>query len=258
MAAASPEPKPTVVVTGAGGGIGAATARLLAEAGTSLVLVGRSRGALEETVASLPAGAAVVVHSADVSSASDCRAIARTATETFGRIDGIVNSAGVSMRSPLEELSHGDLARTYEVNAIGPVQLTLSCLDGLRASASPSVVMLSSALAVVPKADQLAYGMSKAALEYATRALAHGLAQYGIRVNAIAPGPVASPIHDTLFDDLEAAYARMSATTLVGRLGNVDEVATWVTKLLDPSSAWVTGSVIRVDGGRTVWPITAA
>lgn len=247
-----------VVVTGAGSGVGAAVARLLASQEALLVLVGRRLDALERTTRSLTNSTRSIVVSTDLADDGSAADIAERAVAAFGRIDGLVNSAALSAKSNLADLSVDELIQLYRVNAIAPVAMTQACLPGLRLSDAPSVVNLSSALSVIPKLDQLAYGMSKAALEYATRALAHGLAHDRIRVNAVAPGPVETPMHDGLYENLESAYAQMASTTLAGRIGQPDEVARWVVDLLSPESSWVTGAIVRVDGGRTIWPPGAA
>jgi NAD(P)-dependent dehydrogenase (short-subunit alcohol dehydrogenase family) len=96
------------------------------------------------------------------------------------------------------------------------------------------------------------YGSTKAALEYLTRAWAYELAADGIRVNCIAPGPVDTPIHATYSDDLEATYADLARRIPLGRMGTVEDLATWVWLLVAPETAWTTGNVIHVDGGQVL------
>jgi NAD(P)-dependent dehydrogenase (short-subunit alcohol dehydrogenase family) len=102
------------------------------------------------------------------------------------------------------------------------------------------------------KPGTMLYGSSKAALEYLTRAWAYELAADGIRVNCIAPGPVDTPIHATYSDDLAATYADLARRILLGRMGNVRDVATWVWLLVAPETAWTTGNVIHADGGQVL------
>ena len=96
------------------------------------------------------------------------------------------------------------------------------------------------------------YGSTKAALEYLTRAWAYELAEDGIRVNCIAPGPVDTPIHATYSDDLESTYADLARRIPLRRMGTVDDIAAWVWFLVAPESSWTTGNVIHVDGGQVL------
>ena len=111
---------------------------------------------------------------------------------------------------------------------------------------------MSSSVGSIVKPSNLLYGMTKAAMEYFTRAAAYELADDGIRVNCIAPGPVDTPIHETWADDLEAAYADLARRIPLGRMGEPDDIAHWVWSLVAAESRWTTGNVIHVDGGQVL------
>jgi NAD(P)-dependent dehydrogenase (short-subunit alcohol dehydrogenase family) len=102
------------------------------------------------------------------------------------------------------------------------------------------------------KPGSMLYGSTKAALEYLTRAWAYELAADRIRVNAIAPGPVDTPIHATYSHDLDETYSDLARRIPLGRMGHVDDIAAWVWFLVAPESAWTTGNVIHVDGGQVL------
>jgi NAD(P)-dependent dehydrogenase (short-subunit alcohol dehydrogenase family) len=238
------------IVTGAGSGIGAAIARRLADDGLALVLVGRRAQPLEEVRASL--GEGVLAVAADVGEPSAPALIVARALETFGRIDVIVNNAAVIRTGPLASVDRAQFDHHYAVNVAGPFFLVAAALEPLRASADAVVVNISSSVGSIVKPGNMLYGSTKAALEYLTRAWAYELAADGIRVNCVAPGPVDTPIHATYSDDLEATYADLARRIPLGRMGDVEDVATWVSFLVGPASRWSTGNVIHADGGQVL------
>ena len=172
--------------------------------------------------------------------------------QRFGRLDGIVNNAAVIAVKPLETWTTREFDEHVAVNVRAPMFLIQAGLPLLRLSAAPAVVNVSSSSANMVRTNQAVYGMTKCALEYLTRSLAGELAPDGVRVNSIAPGPVATPIHETWADDLEAAYESLAGQVPLGRIAAAEEIALWVALLLDPSTGWVTGATIPVDGGQAL------
>jgi NAD(P)-dependent dehydrogenase (short-subunit alcohol dehydrogenase family) len=238
------------IVTGAGSGIGAASARVLAAKGLRVALVGRRAEPLEEVRRSI--GDAAVAIAADVGEPDAPQRIVETTLHEFGALDVIVNNAAMIRTGPLDSYSRDVFEEHYAVNVAGPFFLVAAALPSLRASADAAVVNISSSVGSIAKPGNMLYGSTKAALEYLTRAWAYELGADGIRVNCIAPGPVDTPIHATYSDDLEATYADLARRMPLGRMGTVDDIAAWVWWLSAPESSWTTGNVIHVDGGQVL------
>jgi NAD(P)-dependent dehydrogenase (short-subunit alcohol dehydrogenase family) len=247
------ETRPVCIVTGGGTGIGAATARVLASQGWDVALVGRRRELLEQTAKDVrTAGGTPLVVAADMGDAGAPAAIVAAVRDTFGRLDGLVNNAAVIRVKPLEAWAVEELDQHLMVNIRGPFLLVQSARPLLRESDRAAIVNISSSSGSMVRAGQSVYGMTKAALEYLTKAFAAELAPERIRVNSIAPGPVATPIHETWAEDLDAAYEWLAGQVPLGRIAEADELAGWVAWLLGPGSSWVTGATIPVDGGQVL------
>jgi NAD(P)-dependent dehydrogenase (short-subunit alcohol dehydrogenase family) len=238
------------IVTGGGTGIGAAAARLLAENGLRVVLVGRRPDPLEAACVQL--GDHAVAVAADLGDPAAPASVVDRAVAAFGRIDVIVNNAAVIRTGPLDSVTRDTFDAHYAVNVGGPTFLVAAALPWLRASDDAAVVNVSSSVASIVKPGSMLYGSTKAALEYLTRAWAYELAEDGIRVNCIAPGPIDTPIHATYSDDLEATYSDLARRIPLHRMGSVEDIAAWVWFLVAPESRWTTGNIIHVDGGQVL------
>jgi NAD(P)-dependent dehydrogenase (short-subunit alcohol dehydrogenase family) len=238
------------VITGAGTGIGAAVARLFAAHGLEVVLVGRRAEPLEAVREEL--GGRALVISADIGDAATPALIVERTLAEFGQLDVIVNNAAVIEPGPIDGVTRAAFERHYAVNVAGPFFLVTAALPALRASDDAAVVNISSSLGTIVMADTTLYGSTKAALDYMTRAWAYELAKDRIRVNAVAPGGIDTPIHETYSDDVEATRAELARRLPIGRLGAPEEVATWVWSLVAPDSAFTTGTLIHVDGGHVL------
>jgi len=242
----------TVIVTGAGTGIGAATARRLAAGGWKVALVGRRAGLLDQVAADIAqAGGRAVTMVLDLQDPSAAKIIVERTTQAFGEIDALVNNAAVIKVMPLADFTLDILDQHWAVNIRAPFLLTQAASPWLRKKGG-AIVNISSSSGTLLRPGQSVYGMTKSALEYLTRSLAGELAQHKIRINALALGPVDTPIHQTWATDLKAAYEWLANQVPLGRIANADEIARWIEILISPDAGWMTGAVIPLDGGQVL------
>lgn len=240
------------IVTGAGTGIGAETARLLASKGLTVTLVGRTPETLEEVAGGI--GERALVVPADLADRDAPARIVAQVLEKLGRLDAIVNNAAHYRLTLVEDVTAEEFDEHMAVNLRAPYLLVQAALPSLKASPSAAVVNVSSAAAAMYRPRQTVYGLSKAALEHMTMNMAAELARFSIRVNCIRPGPTDTPIHRTAVSDVDERLRRLAAMVPLGRIGRPEEIAAWIWHLLDPAAEWVTGVVIPVDGGRVLGP----
>lgn len=243
-----------IIVTGAGSGIGQATCAALCAAGSRVGAIGRQRAPLEALADELDdTPGELLVLPADVGSAAQICGAVDMLTRQFGPVSGVVNNAGLARFAPIEQASLDDLDAMVAVNLRGPVNLIRSCLPGLQ-ERQGSVVNVTSVGGALAMPSRSLYGATKAAANSLTRSLALELAP-NVRVNAVLPGPVDTPMYDDLgLDGAGTAELRrrLLESTPLGRFGLPSEVARWILLLLDDqTSAWITGALIPVDGGRT-------
>ncbi|GAA0941300.1 SDR family oxidoreductase [Actinocorallia libanotica] len=237
-----------VVVTGAGSGIGRATAIAFAQDGARVLGVGRRADALAETASR---HARITVLAADVCAADAPRTVIDTAFERFGRIDVLVNNAGATALMPLAEATAQRIGDLFDLNVTAPSLLAAAALPHLRTTGG-SIVNVSSTYGHRPLPGAAHYAATKAALEHLTRSWALELAPDGIRVNALAPGPTESEALASAgipAATVEQIKTDEAARIPLGRRGRPEEIAAWALHLAAPASTWLTGQILTLDGG---------
>jgi 7-alpha-hydroxysteroid dehydrogenase len=233
------------VVTGAGRGIGAATAAALAEAGADVVISARTKADLDEVAEVVAAtGRRALPVAADLSDVDAVAALAGAARGEFGRLDVVVNNLGGTYPRPLLDTTPEFLEQAFRFNVSTAHALTRAAVPLMETG---SVVNISSIMGRVSGRGFLAYGTAKAALAHLTELSAYDLAPR-IRVNGVAVGSVATSALDIVLTNDELR-TRMERVTPLRRIGTAEEVAATVLFLASPAGGYLTGKVLEVDGG---------
>jgi 7-alpha-hydroxysteroid dehydrogenase len=236
------------IVTGAGRGIGGATAACLAEAGADVVISARTPEQLEEVKARVEAvGRRAVAVPADLSDLDAVAALVDRAQDAFGRLDLVVNNVGGAMPRPFMDTSPRRLEQAFHFNVATAHALLRPAVPLMLAGGGGSVVNISSAMGRVSGRGYLAYGTAKGALAHYTRLAAADLSPR-IRVNAIAVGSVATSALDIVMQTDELREA-LEAGTPLGRIGDPEDIAAAIIYLASDAGSYVTGKILEVDGG---------
>ena len=243
------------LITGAGSGIGRCAALLFAVDGAAVIALDQDGDAARDTAdAVVAAGGRSVAVAADVRDAAAVDDAVEAGVTAFGRLDVLYNNAGVSLRGSVLETTDEEWDRCWSVNVMGTVACTRAAVP--RMGSGAAIVNTASVAAQVGVRDLAAYTAAKGAVIALTRSMAVDLAPLGIRVNAVAPGTVVTPMSEELLvsrgaGDRAAGLAATIAKYPIGRLGRPEEIAGVALFLAGPRAGFVTGTTVTADGGMT-------
>ncbi len=239
----------TAVVTGGSRGIGRAVACRLACDGCDIaVIYAGNDAAAAETVAELEAlGVRAQAWRADVANTDEIAAVCKEITETLGPVSVLMNNAGIVRNRLIGRMSEEDFDRVIDVDLKGAFNMIKGLYRGfLKNTGDGRIVNVSSVVGLMGNAGQANYAASKAGIIGLTKSVARELASRGITCNAVAPGFIATEMTETLTDEVRDRYDQ---NIPLGRLGTAEDVANVIAFLASPAAAYITGEVIRVDGG---------
>lgn len=235
-----------VLITGAGSGIGAATSAAAARDGAQVVLGDLNAENARSVAAAI--GEQAIGRDLDVGDESSWASFVDSALSRHGRIDGLVNCAGIATGHSLKETSGEEMARVLAVNTVGPFLGIKATVEVLRRSDNGSVVNIASCAALAGLRSNIAYATSKFGVRGLTKALVHELGSYGIRINSVFPGYIDTPMSRPGWTDYSAA-GNQPAQVALGRTGRPDEISGVVCFLLSDEATYCTGSEFVADGG---------
>lgn len=240
--------KETAIVTGGSRGIGRAVAVRLAKDGMNLVINYRGNSAAAEETERMcrELGAEVLLVQGDVSRAEDCEKLAAQAKEAFGRVDVLVNNAGITRDGLLARMTEEDFRAVLDVNLVGPWNMMKAVNRIMMKQRYGRIVNLSSVTGLMGNMGQTNYAAAKAGILGMTKSYAREVASRGITVNAVAPGFIDTDMTEAM---PEGAKDKIITGIPMGRTGKPEDVAEAVAFLASEQAGYITGEVLRVDGG---------
>ena len=244
----------TVIVTGAGSGIGRAAALRFAELGANVAVADKNETAA--TAVAAEAGGKALAVPVDVSDSASVRAMVQTVVGNFGGIDVLCNNAGFGFPGNVLEIDEDNWDRLMSVNLKGVYLCSKYSIPELAKSGDGRIVNTTSYTAAVGIRDRAAYVASKGGVSALTRAMALDHVDQGIRVNAVAPGTVNSPYFDKMINQSENPQAllnELNGRAPMHRMGRPEEIAEAIIWLAAKESSFATGSVLTIDGGTSAW-----
>ena len=239
------------IVTGAGGGVGSATTKKLAESGSKVVMVGRHREKLTKIISEIGDRKNLLAIKADITKEAEVLNVIEQTISVFDRIDILVNNAGV-VNDPMSFhlMTDDEWSTLINTNVIGTLRPTKAVLPIMMERQHGSIVNISSILGLraIPKVPFSIYGLTKAAVIMFTKSIAVEYGQYNIRCNCIVPSTIHGPVIDPYFQD-ENAKKVLESSFPLRRIGEPEDISGAVHYLCCDEAKWVTGSILTVDGG---------
>lgn len=240
----------TFVVTGASSGIGRAMAGFLAEAGANVVLVARRKQELESACIEIEKLSQCGYVVADLQDRGNLEQVATACTEAFGKVDGLINAAGINLRQPTDQVSLESWDKTLNINLATPFFFSRCFLEGMRARGYGRIINIASLQSARAFPNGLPYGASKAGICQLTRAMSEAWSKFGITCNAIAPGFFPTELTGPVFSNSDTRDWAANQTT-IGRNGELDDLFGATVLFASPASSFITGQTLYVDGGFT-------
>ncbi|KZE38962.1 2-deoxy-D-gluconate 3-dehydrogenase [Bhargavaea cecembensis] len=239
----------TALITGGSKGIGLAMAEALGKQGANIVITGRGKEALFAAKEQLGfAGIRAEAVQSDVTDRASIESAVGQAVEQFGSLDILVNNAGMNIRKPLVEVEEEDWDRVVDTNLKGIFLAGQAAARQMIRQKRGKIINISSVYGLIGGPNQTSYAASKGGINQLTRVWAEELAEHGIHVNAIAPGYIQTPMTAAFLEDKERTR-KLVGHTMLGRLGDLDDLAGPVVLLASDASDYITGQIISVDGG---------
>lgn len=245
------------IITGAGAGIGEATAIRFSKEGAKVVVADMDKAAGENTVSKIKeVGGEALFISADVSNTKDCFNLMKETAEAFGSIDILINNAGIYIQESILDASEENWKRIFEVNVDGIFYCSRHAVPYMIKAGKGSIVNVASEAGIAAIKGQMAYNASKAAVIMMAKSMAVDLALYNIRVNAVCPGTTETPLFiEAINRDPNPVEARklLESSRPANRLGRPEEIASAILFIASDEPGYATGSTLVIDGGLTAW-----